>query len=218
VVDTSDDFVDHKPVISSVDGSWERILAWLARESPATLERVGPPATTAEIDVAREAMGGHLPTDLVAWWRLANGSASSWSDQGFDLLPIYRPCRIDHALSSRDVWLHVWHDQAIEQGWLTEEILTQAEAKPAGTQAGTWLAGFLPIATSGAGADLFVDLRSGPMHGCVRVFDRVSTDGEPRWAGVAAMLADIADALENHDPIDDYHACLDHEGILYWEL
>ncbi|TDB91242.1 SMI1/KNR4 family protein [Actinomadura sp. 7K534] len=205
-------------MISTVDASWDRITAWLAQHAPATLERVGPPATDAEIDAVREVMGVDLPADLVAWWRRANGSASSWSGQELDLLPLYRPCRIDHALSSRDVWLHVWHDQAIEQGWVTREILTQAEAKPAGTQAGTWLKGFLPIASDGGGTDLFVDLRSGPMHGCVREFDKVSTDGEPRWANVAAMLAETADALENQSPIDDYRPCLDHDGILYWEM
>jgi cell wall assembly regulator SMI1 len=80
-----------------------------------------------------------------------------------------------------------------------------------------WLPGFLPIATDGGGADLFVDLRSGPEHGCVREFDKVYTDGNPRWANVTAMLADIADALANLSAIDGFHPRLDHDGTLHWE-
>ncbi len=38
---------------------------------------------------------------------------------------------------------------------------------------------------------------AGPMRGCVRAFDRVNTDGNPRRVSVSLMLADVADALEN---------------------
>jgi cell wall assembly regulator SMI1 len=202
---------------STVDESWDRILDWLTQHAPATMDRIAPPATAADIAAAQEAVGVDLPTDLVAWWQRANGSASSWSHQRFNLLPIYRPCRIEHALNSRQVWWQVWHDQMIERGWLAEEDFTRAQSNPAGTEAGMWLSGFLPIASSGGGADLFVDLRSGPMYGCVREFDRVSTDGKPRWANVTTMLADIADALENHSPIDGSRAHLNHDGTLYWD-
>lgn len=51
----------------------------------------------------------------------------------------------------------------------------------------------------------------------VREFDKVSTDGEPRWDSVTAMLADIADALENHSPIDGFDAWADEHGVLIWE-
>jgi hypothetical protein len=79
------------------------------------------------------------------------------------------------------------------------------------------LPGFLPMATDCGGADLFGDLRSGPEHGCVREFDKVHTDGNPRWANVTAMLADIADALAYLSAIDGFHPRLDHDGTLHWE-
>ncbi|MEU9874069.1 MULTISPECIES: SMI1/KNR4 family protein [unclassified Actinomadura] len=201
---------------STVDESWDRILGWLTQHAPATLERIGPPAADADIAAAEEAVGARLPADLVAWWRLANGSASSWSHQRFDLLPGYCPFRIEHALDSRRVWWQVWHDQMIGEGLLTEEVFTKAQADPAGTEARMWLLAFLPIAGSG-GADLFVDLRSGPRRGCVREFDRVSTDGEVRWGSVTAMLADIADALDNHGRIGGYEARPDEDGVLFWD-
>ncbi|MEU5992469.1 SMI1/KNR4 family protein [Spirillospora sp. NPDC047418] len=203
---------------STVDESWDRILDWLARHAPATLKRIGPPAADADIAAAEEAVGAELPADLVAWWRRADGSASSWSHQRFGLLPGYAPCRIEHALDRRKVWWQIWHDQMLERGWLTEKDFTRAQANPAGTEAGMWLLAFLPIASSGGGADLFVDLRCGPRHGCVREFDKVSTDGEPRWGSVTAMLADIADALENHATIGGYDARPNEDGVLSWDL
>ncbi|WP_412515847.1 SMI1/KNR4 family protein [Actinomadura madurae] len=198
----------------TVDESWDRILDWLAQHAPATLDRISPPAADADIAAAEEAVGVELPADLAAWWRRANGSASIWSHEPFELLPGYAPCRIEHALASRKVWWQVWHDQLLEQGRVTEEHFAKAQADPAGTEAGTWLLAFLPIAGSGGGEDLFVDLRSGPRHGCVREFDKVSTDGEPRWDSVTAMLAD---ALENHSPIDGFDAWADEHGVLIWE-
>lgn len=163
-------------------------------------------------------MGVDLPTDLVAWWRRANGSASGWSHQRFDLLPMFGPCRIEDALNQRKTWLEVWRDHPIERGWLTETDIARAQAKPAGTEAGMWLPGFLSIASSGGGADLFVDLRSGPMHGCVREFDKVDTDGGPRWANVTAMLTDIVHALERDGVLNGYRALLDSDGTLCWDL
>jgi hypothetical protein len=158
-----------------------------------------------------------LPADLVAWWRRANGSASSWSHQRFDLLPIYCPCRIEHALDRRQVWWQVWHDQMIERGWLAEETSPGLNPIPQAPRRGCGYRASCPSPAAAAGQTWFVDLRSGPMYGCVREFDRVSTDGKPRWANVTAMLADIAHALENHSPIDGSRAHLNHDGTLYWD-
>jgi cell wall assembly regulator SMI1 len=202
---------------STVDESWDRILDWLAQHAPITLDRIAPPAAATDIAAAEEATGVDLPTELLAWWQRANGSMSNGSHQRFELVPRYCPCGIRDALSRRKVWWQVWHDQMIEREWLTETDFTRAQADSAGAEAGMWLPAFLPIADSGGGADLFVDLRSGPMHGCVREFDRVSTDGKPRWASVAVMLADVADALENQSTINGYRAWPGSDGALTWD-
>ncbi|MEV4252305.1 SMI1/KNR4 family protein [Spirillospora sp. NPDC049652] len=185
--------------------------------APATLECIAAPATDEDITAVHDAVGVDLPVDLVAWWRRANGSIPGPRRRGYDLLPHFSPCSIEHALRSREIWWQVWHDQNLDQGWLTEEDFTWAQARPAGTRVGMWLRSFLPIATSSGGLDLFVDLRPGAEHGCVREFDRVGTDGRPRWAGVAAMLADIAQTLENQGPIDGLRPQLTDDDPLYWD-
>ncbi|WP_170026714.1 SMI1/KNR4 family protein [Actinomadura oligospora] len=201
----------------TVDRSWDRILAWLAEHAPATLDQIAAPASDDDIAAARAAVGVDLPADLVAWWRRANGSNPDAWGRECRLLPSFGPCGIEHALHSRRIWWQVWHDQGIENGWLTEEDFTWAQAQPAGTHAGMWLRGFLPIAASSGGLDLIVDLRSGSEHGCVREFDRVFTDGKPRWASVASMLADIAGALENQGPIDGLRPYPTDKGTLEWD-
>ncbi|MGI5163825.1 SMI1/KNR4 family protein [Spirillospora sp. CA-253888] len=192
----------------SVDESWDRITSWLAAHAPRAAARIGPPAGRAEIARAREAVGADLPPDLAAWWRRANGLTGSGPP--FDLLPGHFPYTVDQALRSREIWLEAWPDAAVERD----------VAAPAGAAAGMWLPGWLPVANSGGGRDLFVDLRPGPLHGCVRRFDRVAADGEALWDGVAAMLADVARGLETGAMAVAGHEAevvVADDGALYWD-
>jgi cell wall assembly regulator SMI1 len=135
------------------------------------------------------------------------------------------------------VWIDVWHNQPVlperqlvveVMEWAHGPLPTVAEqvaslmAEPAGTPCeGMYLPVWLPIAGSGMGLDLFVDLRPGPLRGCVMRFDRVGTArSKPDWPSVAAMLAEVADALEHGQIIgDDYPVCarVDEEGHLVWD-
>ncbi|MFC9973118.1 SMI1/KNR4 family protein [Spirillospora sp. NPDC127200] len=203
-----------------VDESWDRITAWLARHAPRAAARIGPPAGRAEIARAGAEVGVEPPPDLVAWWRRANGIAGPGQGPPFDLLPRHFPYTVEQALHSREIWLKVWRDDANERGWWAERDMAALQAAPAGTEAGMWLPGWLPIANSGGGQDLFVDLRPGPLHGCVREFDRVEADGKVLWGGVAAMLADLAQALESGSmTVGPYEVgvVVADDGALYWE-
>ncbi|MCP2343182.1 SMI1/KNR4 family protein [Actinomadura rupiterrae] len=202
---------------AAVDESWDRIVAWLARHAPRSAELLGGPASAADLAEAQEAVGAELPGDLVHWWRRADGTTRPGRGRDLYLIPRFYPCSIQHALRSRRIWWQVWHDDTIERGWLAEEDFVGAQAGPAGSKAGMWLPGFLPIAGGVGGETLFVDLRTGPLHGCVREFDKVSTDLEPRWAGIADMLAEVADALENDTPLDGLRPHVPQDGVLYWD-
>jgi hypothetical protein len=62
-------------------------------------------------------------------------------------------------------------------------------------------ASFVPIANSGTGDCLVVDLRPGPLRGCA--MEWYNHGGlAARWPSVTAMLTDIADALEHGRPED----------------
>jgi hypothetical protein len=61
-----------------------------------------------------------------------------------------------------------------------------------------FLPSFIPIATTNAATEVFVDCRPGPRSGCVTEYLREEADRfGVRWGSVGAMLADVADSLEN---------------------
>ena len=57
------------------------------------------------------------------------------------------------------------------------------------------------------GRYLFVDLRVGPLHGCVAEWDeKFSFDDAIHWPSITEMLSDIADALTHGTPAMTFHA------------
>jgi hypothetical protein len=134
-----------------------------------------------------------LPPDLAEWWRLAGSGAS-----GFErLIPIeHTPLTIADALEARSHRL----DQALRRG----ESIVDGEA---GDPSRGFHSAFVPIAADGHGRYLFVDLRGGPLYGCVGEWDDAGGFVDViSWPSVAEMLGDIADALEHGVPALTFHA------------
>jgi cell wall assembly regulator SMI1 len=203
-----------------VTESWDRIRAWLDQHTPDLLRSVNPPASEEDLLGAEEAVGAALPDDLLAWWRLADGV----SGRTGGLLPThFDPYPVSQALESRRIWLEVWYDEETRvipdmPGW--QEYADGRSAAPAGTVSpDIWLPAWLPIAGSGGGQDLFVDLRPGPLRGSVAHFDKVSTaEAGPLWPSVAATLAAVADALEQGSTTVGGHLVTveAHNGDIVW--
>nr|MDT0660387.1 SMI1/KNR4 family protein [Micromonospora sp. DSM 115978] len=200
-----------------VDQSWDLILNWLGRHSPAEAALIRPPADPRDIDAAAHAVDTGLPADLVAWWRRADGQ----DGKGQLLPPLYSPYAVRAALGSRDIWLTAWNPAAAGPdpdrfaAWVAD-----LDRAPAGTPCqGAWLPSWLPIAGDGGGNDLFVDLRSGPAHGCVREFRRHSGAlDEVLWDSVAAMLAEVAVALRHGVPVrGDRQIWVYDDGTICWD-
>jgi cell wall assembly regulator SMI1 len=90
-------------------------------------------------------------------------------------------------------------------------------AEPAGTPVAGWLPVWLPIAGDGGGGGLFVDLRAGPLSGCVMRWDKVeAAQLPPLWPDVATMLGEIADALVRGVDIDGSTAVVIDDLTLDW--
>jgi cell wall assembly regulator SMI1 len=197
--------------VAPVDESWAVITGLVRHRCPDILAQVRPPATPEWLCRAEEAVGGPLPADLARWWQLADGM-----DGHASLIPqAHTPLSIEAALSSRSSWLKVspgpgHHPSADAEGCANA---------PAGTPCeDTWLPQWLPIAADGGGTDLFVDLRPGPAHGCVGEYysDGWEFDG-PIWTSVAAMLADVAEAIRTDKPARGFRIWADEEGV-DWDL
>lgn len=82
-----------------------------------------------------------------------------------------------------------------------ERFVAGENAQPAGTLLSQlyWLPRWLPIAGDGGGGGLFIDLRDGPLHGCLVEFSREHQGTTPRWESVTQLWVDVADELEAVD-------------------
>jgi cell wall assembly regulator SMI1 len=179
---------------TDVDATWPRIVAWLREHAPTTAEPLGPPATDEAIAEAETEVGASFPADLRAWFRQADGIATA-SHPDTLIPPHFRPYSLRQALRTRRTWLDVG-DSLLGHDGFGFAYREGENDKSAGLGCDTWLPRWLPIAGDGGGTDLFVDLRGGQEHGCLMTYDKVEACyGPPLWRNVAAMVAEIADAL-----------------------
>jgi hypothetical protein len=158
-------------------------------------------------------LGRSLPADLIRWWRRANG-AQVLIGQANLLPPFFLPCSVDSMLGEWRVRHGVYNQPGLDDPAQDAAL----SAAPAGSTTLRFLRAFVPIAIDGGGGNLVVDLRSGPLHGCVLGFDAESGSDGPRWASVAAMLDDVADALERDTQTRyfGYAADVRDDGTLEW--
>ncbi|GAA4055179.1 SMI1/KNR4 family protein [Actinomadura miaoliensis] len=200
-----------------VDDSWDVIVDWLLRHCPHELDAIGPPAAEDDIREAERTVGTALPDDLVAWWRRADGQAGLSSL----LPPFYTPCSIQMALDSRKIRMTVWNgvvEQTTDPAQFAAFVERENRASAGTPCTGAWLPRWLPIAGDGGGSVLFVDLRPGPAHGCVRRFFRDGGAGDAVWwGGVAEMLADVAAGLTQEVPVHGYRVWVEDDGRMSWD-
>ena len=179
--------------MAPVEDSWTRIVDWLTRSAPASAAQFVAPPTADEVGQAAKIIGRELPDDLVRWWLVAGFSP----DSADPLLPwLHVPLTIPDALEARRFWLdlHVRMGEAIVAG-------------EAGEPSHAFQSAFMPIAADRSGQYLFVDLRDGPLRGCVAQWDHERSFNDAiRWPSVTDMLSDIADALAHGVPAMTFHA------------
>ncbi|PRX99013.1 SMI1/KNR4 family protein SUKH-1 [Allonocardiopsis opalescens] len=163
----------------------------------------------ADLDFVSALLNRPLPPDLVAWWRMSCGVTGHVG--GRLIPPGYAPHDIDGVVDTRESLLETWMEG------VPEDDIAALLAQPAGTPVAGWLPVWLPVAGDGGGGELFVDLRSGPLNGCVMRWDKVETaEFDPLWPSVSAMLSDIADALERGVEIDGVRAVVVEDRTLDW--
>lgn len=177
--------------------SWPRADAWLRSHAPQLHAEFLPPATAADLTAAEGTIGAPLPADLAEWWTACGGlELVNYAP----LIPeVHSPLGVGRALEVREMMVEIRREVAVDLGIAdVDGHEARKLAEPAGSRIGDlWLPLFVPVAVSASGSYLFVDLREGPLHGCVTAFDNVEgADEEPRWANVAAMLGAVVEWLE----------------------
>ncbi len=196
--------------------SWQRLLAWLAEHAPAELPRLQAPVDPPAV-LARE-LGVALSPDAREFFAVQGGGL-------VQVLPFQRTLSTSEAVRDaqmrRDVqrsterWVagQAWGPDLASQ---EQERSAQERAPAGGAYQQDWLDAFVPLSSDGSGDCFYVDCRGGPQSGCVGLFvhDDVGPPA-PVWSGVAAMLADAAEALEQRRPSAGWWPYVD-EGELGW--
>lgn len=199
----------------AVEESWHRIVSWLTVYAPQTAAGIRPPAGEETLISAEAAFARAWPADLRQWYRLHNGASSQQLFTG--VVPGYAELlslqRIPAA--SRD-YVEVFDGLADEDDGSFGDVAS-LEQSSAGETAWRFLPSWVPIAEDGTACTMFVDCRAGERYGCVTLFEREDADtGGPLWISVEAMLADIAEALEDGRPCGGWQPRI-NDGVLEWE-
>lgn len=169
--------VAHPVPDSPVPTEWQRLQRWLRAYAPRSVPVGDRPAESA-IAAAQIDSGIDWPVSLVEFCRLGLGSVR--------LLPHGPFFSIDEMPAARRQLLAMEVEYAGE--WVTAE-----GAEPAGSSTSGYIGALMPIA--GERDTVCVDLRPGPLHGCVGIY---MPDGgcDPTWFSIGAMLADLAISVE----------------------
>lgn len=79
-----------------------------------------------------------------------------------------------------------------------ERFVAFQNSQPAGTLLNEWywLQRWLPVAGDGMGGGVFMDLREGPLQGCLVEFSREGHSSAPRWKSVTQLWVNVADLLD----------------------
>ncbi|HVV77272.1 MAG TPA: hypothetical protein VHC43_14675 [Mycobacteriales bacterium] len=178
---------------------WRRIVLRVAEIAPGDAAEVGDPDASGLAELAR-AFGGAVPSDVVAYF-----STVPRTPPHVRLLPFHS------ALVPGAAAAELRMRREIEQQVGTGELEPDA-----GDMAWAWGDAFIPLSTDTMGNTYFVDLRPGPMHGCIKEYDHEQGAlYDPEWPSLEAMLEAVASALETGGVVGDGRPDVD-DGRLDW--
>ncbi|SFD62368.1 Cell wall assembly regulator SMI1 [Actinopolyspora alba] len=186
---------------------WTKITLWLAEYAPTTaseLKQALPPPDMAAFESEFELT---LPQQLKEWWSCCGGTESgSLTDV---LPPFYTPYGASGAwrvwCEFRETWAAKWHRPACDYY--------------AGSAGSSFHPAWIPIAGDGFADELVVDLRPGPLRGCVLEWEQeMSRVGPPLWADLASMLADVHRALTEGGSAGYSRPTVTEDGRLDWQI
>ncbi|GAA2780975.1 SMI1/KNR4 family protein [Saccharopolyspora taberi] len=185
---------------------WTNIVVWLRNHAPVTAAALKPPAPLDLAELESE-LDVQLPADLREWWSCCGGT-----DTGVlaDVLPpFYTPYSPRGALEAwrghRELWAAKWERPAC--------------AYYAGSAGSSFHPAWIPIAGDGFSDELVVDLRPGPLHGCVLEWEQEAGHVDrPEWRGVSDMLAAVHRSLTEGSPAGHSHPTVTEDGRLDWQI
>ena len=187
--------------------SWDDIREWMSVHAPASFELLAPAQPNGSVHV-RKATELELP-ELVSGFLDSVGGMVLGDGDG--LWGAYWPLTPDDAVAKT-------LEQRASRPAEVLLALEQRDQKEAGEPAGAWLDQFVALGDAFSGDFLALDLRPGPMSGCVRLFVRDSAAvAAPVWPDVQSMVDQLSAALRNQSAVIGWMPGVE-DGLLVWDV
>lgn len=187
-----------------VQHAWTSITTWLARHAPITAAAVQPPASGDVIMQTIQNVGHELPDDVLTWWQLMDGMDDYRA--GFLVPAVFQPLSVTNVAQEYARRVRYTDPMCCRSGGMHRQ---------AGEVGAGYCTEAIPLCRDLGGDLLALDLRPGPGHGRLVNFKTEQGFFTTGWAGVAAMLADIATRLEDaggHSVVPE----IVEGGVLVW--
>lgn len=165
---------------------WARLLRWLQSNAPTSVP-TGPKTSPEAIADAQTLVGFDWPAALVEFFHLNSGSGQ--------LVPEGPFLSLDQMLDERTRLLDMWATLVSGESGEDPFEARLSRTEPAGSPAYTFIDAFIPIA--GERDFIVMDLRAGPLHGCLSRYNGEGDSGGAGWLSLGAMLSDVAQSLES---------------------
>jgi cell wall assembly regulator SMI1 len=192
--------------VDKLHAAWQELLVELAQRAPTTWSALRPPSTSTQNVEAR--LPRPLNEELRSWFGLHRGFDPWTAGQIFPFnTAVDLPTAVEDTLLRRRIW---------QADPLEEQDLEQLTGQPPGRIARTWLDAYVVLAKDGMGGGLFVDLRPGLLHGCVRWWDKVDADDfDILSTSVAALVTDVTHSLRTGESVGGWVPHL-VDGVIDW--
>lgn len=186
---------------------WTRIVLWLGEHAPVTAAALLPPSPPPDFAELETEFEIGLPEELREWWTSCGGTDG---DVLADVLPpFYTPYSAQRAWEvwsgHRKTWAAQWERPACDYY--------------AGSPGSSYHPAWIPIAGDGFADELVVDLRPGPMRGCVLEWEQEAGQVQrPEWRSISAMLTDVHRSLTEGASAGHSHPTVTEDGRLDWQI
>lgn len=209
--------------METLAAAWNGLLDELAELAPLTRGLVRPPRPSGEVEGVLGRLPVRVPDLVLAWFALHDGVA--WGSPPVptiagSVLPFATPLSVHESVRDTLMIHEIWSasDDALE--FDRQNPGDDPRRLHAGHSVGTWLDEYLLIAADGMGGGIFIDLRPGPLHGCLRNWDKVDADGygdELVAESLPDLLGAVRAGLRTRAPVAGWVPTV-NEGAIDWDV
>lgn len=184
---------------------WSEIVLWCEAHAPVTAAALRPPDPVPDLAAIESELDVELPAELREWWLCCEGP-----DALVDVLPpFYTPYGASGGVRA-------WYDQ--RKLWMAQWDRPAGDYY-AGSSGSSFHPVWIPIAGDGFSDELVVDLRPGPLWGCILEWEQEAAQVlRPEWSGILAMLRDVHRALTEGASAGYSHPTVTEDGRLDWQI